>query len=59
MCKLVLGLLIKMCQLISGRVTYSAGQTLVFTVNNLSDGFYFISLINENKQVSKKLLVNH
>lgn len=49
----------KIVKVISSGTPYSTGQTLVFTVDDLSSGFYFITLTNEEKQVSKKLLINH
>jgi subtilisin family serine protease len=49
----------RIIKVISTGTSYSAGQTVVFTVDDLSSGFYFITLTNEEKQVSKKLFVNH
>jgi len=49
----------QLVKVISDGASYSTGQTIVFSVDNLSTGFYFITLTNQEKQVSKKLLVNH
>ncbi|CAN5393724.1 hypothetical protein BH09BAC5_BH09BAC5_22920 [soil metagenome] len=49
----------QLVKVISSGASYSTGQTIVFSVDNLSTGFYFITLTNQEKQVSKKLLVNH
>ena len=38
---------------------YTSGQTVNFSVAELSSGFYFISMTNGENRLARKLLVNH
>lgn|GEM_PF-741032 len=49
----------QLVEIIADGKNYTAGQTVNFSVAELSSGFYFISLTNSDAVMSKKLLVNH
>jgi len=49
----------KLVSIISERKNIIAGQSFTFSVENFAQGMYFISLRNNQKQLTQKLLINH